>query len=247
MKKCGLFVGLFLMTFVCWAQQGVTYEELVVKAPTYGGEVEIILKGNELASPIGKYLNYKLTRQAEFLNEPYNEGTVIVDFTVYPDGTIDHFIVQNSVSGYNDKAVLYALKSTSGDWIAGEKDGTPIEMQKRIVISFSNDQNTSLEEQAILQYQIGLKRFFDANNLSNDFFLTKEQIFRKKERKLYAAIYRFENATRLVPNQPSVIYWEMRAYSELGNVEMQKKLNTKLQDFVQLFTDPNTEFVAILF
>ena len=70
----------------------------------------------------------------------FREGTVVVDFTVNTDGSIENFKIQNSVAASNDKAVISALKRTSGDWIPGSQNGNPIAMEKRLLVAF-NDLN----------------------------------------------------------------------------------------------------------
>lgn len=88
---------------------------------------------NELAS----YLMDKVT-YPEKAKEDGTEGTVYVSFVISKTGKVENVEVQQGVSESLDEAAL-KLINTMPDWVPGEKDGQPVNIQLTLPIKFQMD------------------------------------------------------------------------------------------------------------
>jgi len=64
------------------------------------------------------------------------QGTEAVQFTVLPNGNLAKIKLINSVCPKIDEEVIRVLNTTNGMWSAGTQNGTPVEMEKEILIVF---------------------------------------------------------------------------------------------------------------
>ncbi len=228
MKRIVFVLGMILLTFVCYGQQKIS--EITVKAPRYNGNIESIANRNPDLAPIEQFLLYRLSQMVEEENDVYSEGTVVVDFTVLTDGRLKDVEIKNAVSSVNDQAVVAGIMETSGDWIAGKKNGENVEMQKRVVISFDNPDSPSLERKAIAFYRQGVKRYYKADSYSNEYFSSADKIERKTERKLNGALKSFAHATVYVPNDASIVFWQIKTCEKLGDYAQQLQYQNLYDD-----------------
>ncbi|MCW3806501.1 energy transducer TonB [Plebeiibacterium marinum] len=243
MKRVGIFVLLIMLSVICVAQIR-KIEEVVVKAPKYNGVVTFEKGSENFVSPISRFLQKDLSiksKEYDYLKE----GTVIIDFTVNTDGTVDNFIVKNSISHTNDNFVISALKSTSGDWIPGQRDGFPVEMEKRVVVAFTSEETPSLNHQARYYTVRGIKKFMAAERCQKNLFIHQENKEKRTERKLCAALKRLESANSLRPNEPCVKFWEAKTYEKLGDDIMRYQKLNEYQDALDARYYAMTDLVTI--
>ncbi len=215
MKRIVFVLGMILLTFMCYGQQEIS--EITINAPRYSGNIENIANRNEKVAPIEQFLLYRIGQMVEEDGEFYNEGTVVVDFTVLTDGHIKDIEIKNSVSSVNDQAVVAGIMETDGDWSAGMKNGENVEMVKRVVIAFDNPDSPSLERKAIACYRQGVKRYYRADGYSNQYFSSAEKLERKMNRKFHGALRSFAHATVYKPNDASILFWQARTCEKLGD------------------------------
>lgn len=64
------------------------------------------------------------------------QGTVVVKFTVNPEGELSNFRIINSVSDRLDSEVIYALKESEGKWNPGQINGQPVKMDQEFSVAF---------------------------------------------------------------------------------------------------------------
>ncbi len=233
MKRVLLFFVMIVFSLLSVAQV-YRFDEVTVKAPKYVGPIIGINNARDLVNPINKFLQKDLSYKAENSGFDFQEGTVVVDFTVNIDGSLENIIVQNSVSQANDQQVIASLKSTSGNWIAGQKDGTPVKMEKRVVIAFTSQETPSLEKQAIYYSQRGIRKFYRAEQCENSIFLTDEVKYRRANRKYHSALNKFNYAEKMRPEEPQILFWQAKTYEKLDDDLMK---DIKLMEFFEALGD----------
>ena len=227
MKKIALLTGLLLSAVITFAQVK-ELSETTVESPKYIGQQDANAINSSESSPICSYLKSSL------INNNFEEGVVIILFTINADGTLSDFNVKNSVSKGSDQKVINCLKSTSGLWNPGRVNGTPVEMQKEIHVRFVDPSGNSLEELAQNNIESAVKQFESAKAIKNNVSLTSVKADKKSTRKLQSALAYLKEASKYQPNEPSVVFWEACTYEELGN-EMRKA--EKLNRFMEM-VDP---------
>ncbi len=211
-----MFFVMTVFSLLCVAQV-YRFDEVTVKAPKYVGPIYGITNTRDIVNPINKFLQADLSIKADGSEYLFQEGTVVIDFTVNTDGSLENFIVQNSVSEVNDYEVIESLKSTSGNWIAGQKDGIAVQMEKRVVIAFSSEDNPSLNEQAVYYSQRGIKKFMRGEQCENDVFLNRQAQIKRSERKYHSALNKFNTAEKLRPGEAQILFWQARTYEKLDD------------------------------
>ncbi|MCW3788446.1 energy transducer TonB [Plebeiibacterium sediminum] len=230
MKRVLLFTVLIVFSLISMAQV-YNYEEVIVRAPKYSGPVYGVENTKDMINPISKFLYQDLSNKVQAEYTEFQEGTVVIDFTVNEDGSLENFIVRNSVSYTNDNEVIESIKSTSGKWIPGSKDGVPVQMEKRVVIAFSDENSPALEEQAIYYSTKGIRKFYKAEQCESDPFLSDEVRLKRSDRKYHTALNRFNKAESLRPEEAQIIFWQAKTYEKLGDDLMR---DLKLLDFDEL-------------
>ncbi|TLX76942.1 hypothetical protein E9993_04460 [Labilibacter sediminis] len=223
MKRFGLLTGMLLMVVLGFAQVKQLAETLV-EAPKFNCETAI--SGETGKAPICNYLSETLSD-----GQYYDEGLVIVLFTIETDGTLSEFSVENSVSKSTDNAVISCLQSTNGMWSPGLVNGNPVDMQKKIYVRFLNPEHESLEQLAQDKINMAIRKYHAAVQIQNSFNLHAETASKRSERKFNTALNLLENANKYQPGEPAVAFWQACAYEKLGN-EMMK--DQKINEFIDL-------------
>jgi len=115
-----------------------------VKPPVFTG-IEDVNKivNKEKAASIYDYMGAKLQYPKE-AERRWREGTIVIHFTVLPNGELDDFQVINSVSSDIDREVIRVLQSSDGMWKPGENNGTPVAMEKEVAITFQMEYSNHL-------------------------------------------------------------------------------------------------------
>ncbi len=229
MKRVLMFFVMIVISLLSVAQV-YNFDEVTVKAPKYVGHIYGVENTHGIVNPINKFLQADLSIKADDSEYQFQEGTVVIDFTVKTDGSLDNFIVQNSVSDLNDYEVIASLKSTSGTWMPGQKDGIPVEMEKRVVIAFTREDNPSLNEQAIYYSQRGIKKFMKGEQCESDLFLSQETRIKRSDRKYHSALNKFNEAERMRPGEAQILFWQARTYEKLDDDLMK---DIKLLEFYE--------------
>ncbi len=232
MKRIGLLFGFLLVAMMSFGQQGIVYDEVLVKAPRYAGDMDNLTVKNPNLAPIEQYLFSKLQGMVDEDNNIFSEGTVIVDFTVLADGSIKNVNVQNSVSYDNDNAVVVGILATNGDWKPGSKNGEAVEMQKRVVIAFDNPETPSLRDKSIAYYHSGIKKYFKGEDIQSDATKSANKVYKVSNRKYNTALKRFDMANRFTPENTSIVFMQMKTCEKIGDYdklyEYEQKLNRLL-------------------
>jgi len=126
------------------------------------------------------------------------EGTVVLQFSVFPSGELSEIIVINSVSPACDKAVVSALESTDGMWNPGTINDRPVPMEKEVTVVFWIDKTE--------MYHTAQKNKIRADKLLN-------------EGKYSRAIIIYSRAIQFCPNHESTIYRRGLAKYYIGDME----------------------------
>lgn len=240
MKRIVLIVGILMFTLVAMTQEKHHLEEVNVRMPVYNEEQ---LSENYGPQTFSELLSTEIIDMVNKGMFAYDEGTVVVDFTVYTDGTIGDFIIQNSVSGNTDNVLIGVLKSTSGDWLPGSNDGAPVEMQKRVVVGFEDLETPSLSETAISFFNSGIKQYLASECISKNPYVAPEKREARTERRLKYALANFEKALRYAPNEYSVVFWQAKVYERLGDSVSR---DMKLMEAENIAGDFNSNAYAVI-
>ena len=127
------------------------------------------LRINEVNQPIFKpeSISNFLLEEIEYpvaSKERGNQGTVVVEFTVNPDGMPCDFRIISGVSPWIDGEVIRALKETGGKWIPGTIDGEPIETVHEIMVTFKLYPDTDFFYLAEMNVRKGNKALYEKHN-----------------------------------------------------------------------------------
>jgi hypothetical protein len=230
MNRIGLLTGTLLTVTLTFGQVNVL--ETIVEPPKFTGHQVLDYEIEEGVSPICNYLVNNLNPYTSF-----NEGVVVLLFTVKADGTVTEFNITNSVSKTNDNAIIACIKNTSKMWQPGLVNGNPVDMEKEVHVKFIDPDKPSLEEQARKNIVVAVKKYHVAKHIKKSTFITYERIQRKSDRKLKNSLRLLEIANRLQPNEPSIVFWQACTYGEQGNdlmrSEMLKRFNEMLDPYYQ--------------
>jgi TonB family protein len=127
-------------------------------------EVEVVFPAfkSEKQKSIDEFLRKKVEYPAEAVTWK-KQGTEVVQFVVTPEGKLTDFTVINSVSYEIDKAVIHTLKSTSGKWSPGTKNGESVAMKTEVSMAFKLNPNDNFVEMAKQNFKIGNEMLFSKN------------------------------------------------------------------------------------
>ena len=84
-------------------------------------------------------------------------GSVVAEFKVRTDGSLDSIRILHSVNRALDEHALKFIYQTNNQWIPGSIDGVPVEMRKTIVFVYGSfrehkdDQNYNLAQISLLR------------------------------------------------------------------------------------------------
>jgi TonB family protein len=140
----------------------------------------MLIAMNSLGQPATNNVNF--ADQPEFKNETLNhylsenihypaisrskevQGTVIVRFSVGPDGNLSDYTIINSVSQELDNEVLRAIRQSEGKWEPGKVNGQPVKMQKEISVMFRLQPANEYFKLAKSYFEKGNKLLFEKEN-----------------------------------------------------------------------------------
>ncbi len=244
MKRVGFILGFFMLALMCFGQQGIVYDEVLVKAPRYAGDMDNVTVKNPNLAPIEQYLFSRLQAMVDEDNNIFTEGTVIVDFTVMADGSIKDVKVQNSVDYNNDNAVVNGILATDGDWQPGSKNGEAVEMKKRVVIAFDNPDTPTLRQKSIAYYHAGIKKYFKGEDVQSDATKSAEKAVKVSTRKYKGALKRFDMANRFTPENTSIVFMQVKTCEKIGDYDRLYDYEQKLNKLLS-FGGMRINYVAI--
>jgi hypothetical protein len=181
-------VVLFLMLFASVSAFGqerksISLPEAVITAP----ELMVSVNGNG-SGYLNDYLasNIQYPVNALLWNE---EGVEVVRFIVTPGGEVTDLAVVNSVSGEIDNEVIRVLNTTNGLWKPSLLNGTPVEREREVSITFTTDVTNPSDRFLRLarkEYVAGNRKFFVRENYKS-------------------ALYFYDRAVCFVPNDKSAL------------------------------------------
>ncbi len=240
MKRIGILMGMMLFAAISYAQV-TELSETLVEPPKFMSDNLEFNTQNDNITPLCNYLMYSIDAK-----NIYEQGVVVINFTIKHNGALSNFMVQNSVSNSTDQSVIACIKSTSGHWTAGHVNGKPVDMNKEIHVSFVDPEKGSLKDQARNCVFIAIKKFNKATNLQEGYFMNNDRAEKKAARKLNTSLQLLELANKYQPNEPSVVFWEACAYEKLGdNANMNYKL-TQFQELISPYYQATLEAVDIV-
>lgn len=228
MKKLLFLMMIGFFSTCLYAQKEL--EETKVEPPHFRGviiekETPVIEK-----SPICRYIEKELVYPEE-AKDFFHEGVVVVQFTVKADASVSDFIVENSVSYELDRSVIDCLKSTDGMWIPGKVNGINSPMEKKVYVKFDVLDTPSLNELALSSYNTAIKRYQKAVAYKDNPVMAENKKNKKSERRFNWSLNHLEKATTYKPNDPSILFWQARNYSQLGDFA---KMNEKLEKYLEI-------------
>lgn len=151
--KTKLFLVAGMLIAAIATGQNRMLNEIVVVSPAFKGENQ---------KSINDYLQKKVDYPAE-ASIWKHQGTEVVQFVVTPEGKLTDFKVINSVSYEIDKEVIGTLKSTSGKWIPGTKNGEPVAMETEVSMAFKLNPKDNFVQMAKWNFQTGTELLFTKN------------------------------------------------------------------------------------
>jgi len=212
MKKIGVLLLMFCLGLNVIAQE-MNLSENIVEPPKFIGNSDVILNNDESRALWSEYLTNKLDKD----NLNYESGIVAVLFTITADGNIKNIQVENSVSNKTDKMVVYYITKSKGLWEPGKVNGNAVDMEKEVFVRFSDPNEPSLEKMAQNHIGYALKKYNKAECITNSFLYAQEKEDKVKNRMLKSCLTNLEIATRYQPNEPSIAFWQCKAYELQGN------------------------------
>lgn len=132
------------------------------------------------------------------------EGTEIVRFTVTPSGEVTEFEVINSVCPDLDDEVIRVLKTTSGMWEPGLKNGRPAPVSNEVVFMFAD-----YKSQEVVKYF--------TNTATRLYKAGSAKLFEK--RKPQKALAYLNKGIRYMPNDKCLLLLRGLCQYELGETE----------------------------
>ncbi len=230
MKKIGLLTGMLLLAVLTFAQSK-QLSEYIVEPPKFIGTNDQQTEFTKENTPICSYLKTQLEEGRSF-----DEGVVVVLFTINADGTLSNFSIENSVSTTTDQAVVNCIRNTSGLWQPGSVNQEPVEMEKTIVVNFVSTDSPTPEQMAQEYLESGINKMNAAVNVMANVNLTQAVAERRANRKLNTALGFMEKADKYKPTEPSITFWQACVYEKIGN---EMKRNEKLHEFMEMVNSNN--------
>ncbi len=236
MRKTSLLISLLFLTIGVFAQQ-YQLKETLVTPPQFKGIENV--NYDENTSMFNQFVNNNIH------NNMFQNGVVVVQFTINKDGSVSNINLLNSVSDATNKAVIDCVEKSSGLWTPGKVDGKPVAMEKEIHVNFTDPSAPSLEDMAIQSLELGLKNYQLAMYLKEKFSLTEEQAESKSTRKLNKAIKYLETANKYQPQEASIVFWQACIYEQAGDeIKSAEKMN-RFNDLSNINYMASTEIIKI--
>jgi hypothetical protein len=223
LMACFLSLGLL-------AQEEILQRKLAetrVEPPQFTGEIIMKPQVTVEKSPICCFIQEKLNYPGK-ASDFYQEGLVVIEFTVEPDATVSNFKVVNPVSHELNTAVINCLKLTNGMWIPGKVNGIPSAMEKKVTVMFDLEDTPSLVEQARYHYMRSLKAFYKGRHFQDIIMVNAHARARKEKHQFSRSLKQLNLAQKYCYDDTSVLYWQAKNYQELGNKAM---FNKKMEEF----------------
>ena len=215
MKKTVIFLFSLMLSLMAFGQIEtkdlmINLEEVEVTPPMFTGveNVVAILQTNntELVKEfIVENINYP-----EKALDHEEEGTVIIQFIVTSDGTVNNFKVVNSVSPNIDNELIRVLKTTTGMWNPGYNNGAPVAMGKEVSMVFCVDE-------------------CEFNSVMEHFTIKAAEYFQNGCKKLFVkhtpkkALKQYDKGIKYLPNDKALLYVRGLCRYELGDEEGARK------------------------
>lgn len=143
----------------------------------------------------------------------HHEGTSIISFMVSEEGVLSDFNVINSIFYNEDKAIIRAIKSSSGMWKSGTNNGVPTAMERVITLAVTKSLFAGLGSDAITSDFYNKARYFYVKG--NNSLLIQENP--KK------ALRKYNMSILYMPNDTRTLFLRGLTYHKLGNMEAAKK------------------------
>jgi hypothetical protein len=162
MKKFLLFIFCLVLSGLAYSQNEkshTTLKQVEVSPPEFiGVHNATIFLAEKTAHKtlLSEYMKSHVEYPKTDIKES-NEGKEIVRFTVYPDGSLRHFQVINSVSPDIDEEVISALKTTEGMWKPGYNNENTVPMEREFSMVFKIIGTRDLQTKATIQFKRGNK------------------------------------------------------------------------------------------
>ncbi len=187
-KTIFLAISMLIAAFAFGQKQNL--DEFKVTAPQYG---------SFHYESLNDFINTAIEYPAD-AKKIGMQGTVVVGFTVMPEGKIKDFEVVNSVCHSLDNEVIRTLAVTDGKWNPGTVDGEPAEMYREVSVVFRTSENVDFIEMA---------REYIAKG--NDLLFYKNQP--KKALKF------FDKGITLLPNEEALLASRSLCRYEMGDMD----------------------------
>lgn len=240
MKKMLFTVAMCLLALGLNAQENMNIllgDQQVVAPKFIGEKVETEpLKPATNQSAICCYLQEHLPSDIR-INANSAEGTVAIEFTVNKDGSLSDFIVANHVSYELDESVIDCIKQTEGMWKAGETNGIPTAMEKRVYVKFDAPGNPSFESITKGLYFSAIRKHNKADYVQNNKLIDTEKQIKKTQRLYRQSLANLERATVYMPNDPTLAYWKAVSYENLGRHKEMIDMLERRQELLSMHLD----------
>jgi len=150
MKTTMLFFA-FVLIAMSSIGQGSTHDSYITNHPEF--------KSQTLCQFLSKEIQYP-----EISKKWMDQGTVIIEFTVNPDGSLSNYRIINSVSPELDFQVLRAIVKSEGKWEPGSIDGKAVIMHKEVSVLFRLSTSDEYRQLAKSYFEKGNKFLFEKGN-----------------------------------------------------------------------------------
>lgn len=226
MKNLVLCLIMLLLPIPELIGQGFELDELVVESPRFraDNDMALIRKIQDSAS-IYDYFQAYIEYPQKALNEN-EQGIVVVKFAVETDGTLNNIRLQNPVSAELDQCVMECLLSTSGKWVPGRVNGSPVAMESKIYIGFIIPHTKTLAEYAKIHYLEGLKHFYAS--YSEPF--THPIISKRDTRQFKRSLEQFNEASKFAPEKLAIVLMQACIYEKLGDFDNYQQKQKEYQE-----------------
>jgi hypothetical protein len=170
-------------------------------------------------SVINNYLRNNITYPEKAM-DCCLQGTELVQFTVLPTGDLANIKVVNSICPEIDEEVIRILNTTNGMWTPATQNGTPVEMEKEILIVFHlcsfhlGTDDEYFTKKATNWYKRGNRALFEHNNSVK-------------------ALKCYNNAMKYKPLEDALLFARGMVKFELDDAEGAKKDWNRMKSLVE--------------
>jgi hypothetical protein len=236
MKKVSLFLASIMLALTAVGQQ-TEVKETVVEAPRLGLSAASNTQAiTNKKAPIYAYLQSKLSDEKN-IEKVTTDGVVVISFVVEPSGELSTYHVKHSVTNELDECVMACLKETSGQWLPGKVNGTPVAMESKIYVRFVIPGNPDHEQLSRSLTSKAVMKFGKGQNFDNAMALNKAQRQYKK------SVNYLNAASKYTPDEYTIVFWQACAFEKLGNVSAKEQKMKELENL--LAANPNHEKVEM--